>query len=188
MQGWLPESEVTLRRTRHDGAHHKLPANSDRAADPHVSTYRFTPCGRRVMMCFVIVTTRERTRCNVSENRRRNSASRGGAATPPSKSCHSPFSRMGFADDAYQPFGWVGDTMGMGMDKVSTRTVISFARCHHEGGGQRPCFQILVLLSCQPPELRTSPPRWQRQPGLRSCANSSALPRQPAELRAARWY
>ena len=41
---------------------------------------------------------------------------------------------MGFADDAYQPFGWVGDTMGMGMDKVSTRTVISFARCHHEGG------------------------------------------------------
>ena len=47
---------------------------------------------------------------------------------------HSPFARMGFADDAYQPFGWVGDTMGMGMDKVSTRTVISFARCHHEGG------------------------------------------------------
>ena len=45
-----------------------------------------------------------------------------------------PLARMGFADDAYQPFGWVGDTMGMGMDKVSTRTVISFARCHHEGG------------------------------------------------------
>ena len=35
---------------------------------------------------------------------------------------------MGFADDAYQPFGWVGDAMGMGMDKVSIGGAIYFDR------------------------------------------------------------